>query len=153
MTLILFSLLLTTDAGARAEGGIECVRAQCEGKGRTCVETLHVTYEACRKAANKKCNTVQLAEKFNCLKAELTPCALARNDQQTACLEEVRSCHAACGPFADGKAHYWCVGEFDTLATAAFCAADPAAPSLMDDCGTTMNVEGQMLGALTCDPL
>ena len=82
-----------------------------------------------------------------------TPCAVTRNDQQTACLEAVKSCHATCGPFADGKVHYWCVGEFDTLATAAFCAADPAAASMMDECWTTMSAEGQMLGAMTCDPL
>lgn len=153
VTLILFTLFLAKGVGARAEGGVDCVKAQCEGKGRTCVETLYVTYEACRKAANKKCFSVQPAEKFNCLKTELTPCALTRNDRQTACLEAVKSCHATCGPFADGKIHYWCVGEFDTLTTAAFCLADPAAASMMDECGTTMSAEGQMLGAMTCDPL
>ncbi|WP_162913947.1 hypothetical protein [Taklimakanibacter lacteus] len=61
-----FALLILCLGAAQASADVDCVKAECEGKGRTCVETLHVTCEACRKAANEKCNTVQLAEKFNC---------------------------------------------------------------------------------------
>ena len=150
---MLMFFLSTAGGGAEAAGGVECVKARCEGKGRTCVETLYVTYEACRKAANKKCNGVQLAEKFNCLKAELTPCALTRNDKQAACLGEIQACYASCGPFESGRADYWCVVEFDTATTAGFCAADPANENIMDQCTQVVSAGGQMFGAMTCDPL
>ena len=147
------ALLIFILGAAQASADVECVKTTCEGKGRTCVETLHVTYEACRKAANKKCNTVQFADKFNCLKAELTPCALTRNDRQAACLAEVQACYLSCGPWEEGRADYWCVLEFDTKATGTFCVADPGDTSLMDKCAKTVSGEGQMLGAMTCDPL
>ena len=151
---VMFLLFLgATGRGAEAAGGAECVKAECEGKGRTCVETLYVTYEACRKAANKKCNGVQLAEKFNCLKAELTPCALTRNDTQAACLANVQACYASCGPFESGRADYWCVVDFDSGTTAGFCAADPATESITDQCIQAIGSGGQMFGGMTCDPL
>ena len=81
-TLVLFSLLL--GAEAQAEGGVDCVKTQCEVKGRSCVETFYVAYEACMKAGNKKCMSALPADKFKCLKTELTPCASTRNDRQNA---------------------------------------------------------------------
>lgn len=146
----LISFLL--GAEARAETGLDCVRNQCEAKGRSCVETLYVTYEACMKAGNKKCMSALPADKFKCLKTELTPCALKRNDAQSVCLEDVRSCYASCGPFEAGRADFWCVGDLATKTTGAFCAADPAAASLMDNCGKVFGGEGQV-GSMTCDSL
>lgn len=154
VTLILFSLLPgATGGGAQAGDGIECVKTQCEGKGRTCVEALYAEYDACMKAGNKKCNSVQLSEKFNCLKTELSPCALTRNEQQDACLADVRTCYASCGPFEGGRADYWCVGEFENATTAAFCAADPASARQMDQCEKAMSSKGPLSGGMTCDPL
>jgi hypothetical protein len=152
---VVILMLLLGAAGGRAEaaGGVDCVKAECEGKGRTCVETLYVADEACRKAANKKCNGVQPADKFNCLKAELTPCALTRNDKQAACLADVQACYTSCGPFESGRADYWCVVDFDSGTTAGFCAADPAAESITDQCVQAISTGGQMFGGMTCEPL
>lgn len=152
--LILFSILLAaTGGGAQAGGGVECVKTQCEGKGRTCVETLYAKEDACMKAANKKCNGVQLSEKFNCLKTELSPCALTRNSEQDACLADVRTCYASCGPLEGERADYWCVGEFGSAMTAAFCAADPANAKQIDQCEKAMGSKGPLSGGMTCDPL
>lgn len=148
-----FLLLGATGGGAQAAGGIECVKTQCESKGRTCVEELYVAYDACMKAGNKKCNGVQLSEKFKCLKTELSPCALTRNAQQDACLADVRTCYASCGPFEGPRADYWCVGEFGNAMTAAFCAADPANARQMDQCEKAMSSTGPLSGGMTCDGL
>lgn len=151
--LILFSLVLTAPlGGARAEGGADCVKTQCEPKGRSCVETLYVTYEACMKAGNKKCASALPADKFNCLRTELKPCASARNEKQDACLVDMRSCYASCGPFEAGRADFWCVGDLTTKTTGAFCAADPAAARLMDNCEKALSSEGQV-GSMTCESL
>lgn len=151
--LLLLSLVLAAPVdGARAQGGVDCVKTRCEPKGRSCVETLHVTYEACMKAGNKKCMSALPADKFKCLKTELTPCALKRNDAQSVCLEDVRSCYASCGPFEAGRADFWCVGELATKTTGAFCVADPADARLMDNCDEAFGGEGQV-GSMTCDSL
>lgn len=151
--LILLSLLLAASGGgARAEGGVDCVKARCEAKGSLCVEELYVAEEACRKAANKKCSSALPADKFKCLKTELTPCALTRNDRQNACLEEFRGCYASCGPFEAGRADFWCVGELATKTTGAFCIADPADARLMDKCEQAFGGEGQV-GSMACDSL
>lgn len=147
---MLFLLLGAT--GAWAAGGVDCFRTQCEGKGRTCVKTLYATYETCMKAARKTCDGVQPAEKFNCLKTELTPCAQTRNEKQAACLAEAQSCHASCGPFEGERTSYWCVGEFDNGVTAAFCAADMTSARPMAECEKALSGEGP-IGAMTCDPL
>jgi len=139
-------------AQAQAESGVDCVRTQCEIKGRSCVETLYVAYEACMKSGNKKCMSALPADKFKCLKTELTPCASMRNEKQNACLEDVRGCYASCGPFEAGRADFWCVGELETKTTAAFCVADPADARLMDKCEKAFSSEGQV-GGMTCDSL
>lgn len=149
VTLILF---LGAAGAGHAAGGVDCVKTQCEGTGRQCVETLYVAYEACMKAGNKKCNSVQPAEKFNCLRAELTPCALTRNDQQTACYENVRTCYATCGPFESERIGYWCVADYADMTTAAFCEANPADARPMDQCDKTMSAKGSF-SAMTCEPL
>lgn len=105
------------------------------------------------KAANKKCSGVQLSEKFKCLKTELSACALTRNTQQDACLADVRTCYAACGPLAGVRADYWCVGEFAEGTTAAFCAADPADARPMDQCEKAMSSRGPLSGGMTCESL
>ena len=46
--------VLMAASSARAAGGVECVKTQCEGKGSSCVETLYVAYDACMKAGNTK---------------------------------------------------------------------------------------------------
>jgi len=148
--LVVISFLL--GAEAQAASGVDCVKTQCEAKGRSCVETLYVAYEACMKAGNKKCMSALPADKFNCLRTELKPCALTRNEKQDACLVDVRSCYASCGPFESGRADFWCVGELATKTTGAFCAADPAAARLMDNCEKALSSEGQV-GAMTCEPL
>ena len=151
---LIFGLLLAGAAASavRAEGGADCVRSQCEAKGRTCVEATYTANDACMKAARKTCDSVQPADKFNCLKRELTPCALARNSQQDACLEDVRACHAACGQFSGERTHFWCVGDLGNMTTGAFCEADPTDARLMDECGKLFTLDGQV-GSMTCDPL
>jgi hypothetical protein len=149
--ILILSSLLT--GAAQAGGGVDCVKAECEAAGRSCVETLYAAEAVCMKAARKKCDSVQPAEKFDCLKAGLTPCAQTRNAQNEACLAAFRSCHATCGPFDDGKAHYWCVGDFGTATTAAFCATDPASERPMDECQKIMSSQGPLSGSMTCDSL
>ena len=139
-------------AGGGALADIECAKAQCEGKGKACVEALSVTYNACMAAGNRKCNSVPAAEKFNCLRGELSPCARTRNEAQAACLADMRSCHASCGP-ADGRqVHYWCVGDIDKGLTAAFCAVDAANSSPFDICTEALSGDG-FQGSMTCEPL
>lgn len=150
---VLIILLSLISGAALAAGGIDCVKAECEGKGLACVRTLYAAEAACMKAARKKCDTVQLAEKFNCLKTGLSPCAQTRNAQNAACLTAFRSCHAACGPFDDGRTHYWCVGDFGNATTAAFCATDPASERPMDECEKVMSANGPLSGGMTCDSL
>jgi hypothetical protein len=147
-----FLLANATIGSALAASGIECVRVQCEGKGRTCVETLHVTYNACTKAARAKCEKVSPAEKFNCLRDGLKPCALTRNDEQAACLADVTSCYRACGPVQGKNVHYWCVGDFNEGVTAAFCEADPAASPRIP-CTKAFNRPSSGEPSLTCAPL
>ena len=137
---------------ARAAGGLECVKAQCEGKGRSCVEALYVTYDACMRAGNKKCDSVPPAEKFNCLRSELTPCALTRNREQAACLTVFQSCYGTCGPLGGRRTDYWCVGYLgmDKRGAAAFCAADPGSSKPMDQCERAI---GSTAVSMTCEPL
>lgn len=138
---------------ARAGGGVECVKTQCEGKGRSCVEALYVAFDACMTAANKKCDSVPLSEKFNCLRSERSPCALTRNKEQTACLTEFRSCYQTCGPLDGKRADYWCVANMDKTATAAFCAAGPGSSKPMDQCAKAFSIEGPFEAWMTCESL
>jgi hypothetical protein len=71
--ILVFLLATATIGSAHAATEVECVRAQCEGNGRTCVEALHVSYNACLRAARAKCEKVSPAEKFNCLREGLSP--------------------------------------------------------------------------------
>lgn len=137
---------------ARAAGGVECVKTECEGKGRSCVEALYVTYDACMKAGNKKCDSVPPAEKLNCLRGELTPCALARNREQGACLTEFQSCYQTCGPLGGRRVGYWCVAYLgtDKRGSAAFCAAEPNSSSPVDQCAKAI---GPFAVSMTCEPL
>lgn len=147
-----FVLTAATVGSTQAASGIECVKAQCEDKGRSCVEALHVTYNACTKAARAKCERVAPAEKFNCLRDGLKPCALTRNDEQAACLANVTSCYRACGPVQGKNVHYWCVGDFNDGVTAAFCEAAPAtSPSI--PCTKAFNRPSSGEPSLTCHPL
>ena len=149
------AILMTASSptcAARAAGGVDCVRTQCEGKGNSCVETLYVAYDACMKAGNTKCNAVPPAEKMNCLRTELTPCALTRNRENAACLTEFQSCYRTCGPLDGKRADYWCVADLarDKRA-AAFCAADPSSSRPMDQCAKAFAKEGEV--SMSCDPL
>lgn len=149
-TQLLIVLLLATaplHAGS-ASANIECVKTQCESKGRPCVETLNVAYDACTKTARKACDAVPAAEKFNCLRNNLSPCAQERNKQQAACLTEVRTCYKSCGPLPGKRADYWCVTDSGTGATGAFCAANPDA-SPLGQCAKLFRANVGM----TCEPL
>ena len=146
-------LLMLISAPALAAGGAACVKAQCEVKGRTCVEALYATHEACMKAGNAKCASTAPAEGFNCLKGELTPCALARNKAQETCLAEVRACHATCGPHEGERTRYWCVGSFGRTTTAAVCEVDKGTTSLAAPCGKVLNPSGPRQVSMTCEPL
>ncbi len=138
---------------AHAASGIECVKAQCEGKGRKCVETLHVAYNACLKAARAKCDRIPPAEKFNCLKDGLSPCARTRNEEEAMCLSDVASCYRTCGPFQGKRNDYWCVADFNDGATAAFCVADPGAASPINQCTKAFNRPPSDVPSMTCEPL
>jgi hypothetical protein len=136
---------------ARAAGGVECVKTQCEGKGSSCVDALYVAYDACMKAGNSKCNAVPPAEKMNCLRSELTPCALTRTREKAACLTEFQSCYRTCGPLDGKRADYWCVADMRDRRAAAFCAADPNSSRPMDQCARAFAKEGEV--SMSCDPL
>lgn len=139
---------------ARAAGGVECVKTQCEGKGDACVETLYVAYDACMKAGNTKCNAVPPAEKMNCLRTELTPCAMTRNSEQAACLTEFQSCYRTCGPLDGARADYWCVADLDKgKRVAAFCAADPNSSMQVDQCAKAFTKDGSSDVSMSCEPL
>lgn len=135
-------------AGARADA--ECLKTRCEDNGRACVETLSAAYGACMAAGNRKCSGVAAAEKFNCLRQELSPCARTRNQEQDACLADMRSCHASCGPTQGRQVDYWCVGDVDKGMTAAFCAADPA--DALSVCAEALSGDG-FQGSMSCEPL
>lgn len=153
VTLVLLLLLRGVPGGdAQATGGADCFKTQCEDKGRTCVQSFYVTYETCMKAGRKKCDRVQPADKFDCLTAELKPCALTRNDEQAQCLAGAKSCYALCGQIENERTAYWCVVEFDNMVTAAFCAADMTSARPMEQCEEALSGEGP-LGSMTCDPL
>jgi hypothetical protein len=140
---------------ARAAGGVDCVKTQCEGKGNSCVGALYVAYDACMKAGNSKCNAVPPAEKMNCLRSELTPCAVTRNREQAACLTEFQSCYRTCGPLDGTRADYWCVADrvADKRVMAAFCAADPSSSKPMDQCARAFTMQGPSEPSMSCDPL
>jgi len=137
---------------ASAAGGVECVKSQCEVKGKSCVQALYVAYDDCMVAGNKKCNSVPPAERFNCLRSELTPCATARNTETAACMTEFQSCSRTCGPLEGKRAYYWCVAYLDgeKKGTAAFCAADPNSSRPMDQCGKAI---APYQVSMSCDPL
>ena len=146
--------ILMAASSARAAGGVECVKTQCEGKGSSCVELLYVAYDACMKAGNTKCNTVPPAEKMNCLRSELTPCALTRNKEQAACLTEFQSCYRTCGPLDGARTDYWCVADIGgNKRAAAFCAADPNSSTPMDQCAKAFTIQGPSEPSMSCDPL
>jgi len=144
--------ILMAASSAHAAGGVDCVKAQCEGKGSSCVGALYVAYDACMKAGNTKCNAVPPAEKMNCLRSELTPCALTRNKEQAACLTEFQSCYRTCGPLDGARTDYWCVADIGAnKRAAAFCAADPSSSRPMDQCAKAFAKEGEV--SMSCDPL
>jgi hypothetical protein len=154
--LAFIAILLTAASptgAARAAGGVECVKTQCEGKGRSCVEALYVAFDACMKAGNKKCDSVPLSEKAKCLRSERSPCGLARNKAEAACLTEFRSCYQTCGPLGGKRADYWCVATMDKTATAAFCAADPGSSKPMDQCAKAFRIEEPFEAWMTCESL
>ena len=146
--------ILMAASSARAAGGVECVKTQCEGRGNSCVGALYVAYDACMKAGNTKCNAVPPAEKFNCLRSELTPCALTRNREQAACLAEFQSCYRTCGPLDGKRADYWCVADMNSgKRVAAFCAADPNSSKPMDQCAKAFTKGASFGVSMTCDSL
>lgn len=154
MPFVLLLLLATAPVGtSHAATGAECFKAQCEGKGRTCVETTYVSYDVCVKTARKKCDTVPAAEKFNCLRSGLTPCAQTRNKGQAACLADVQSCYKTCAPFAGNRVNYWCVADTRNGATAAFCAASSGSSSPFEQCTKVFDKTAELTGGMTCESL
>ena len=153
LTLFLASCLIGfAEGSASAGGGVQCVRTQCEGPGQACIAALYKTYDACMAAGNQKCSGVAPADKFTCLKDELSPCATARNTQQAACLNEVQTCYTSCAPIEGERADFWCVGDLADERKAIFCEADPANPANIDVCEKQLSEAGA-LGGLTCDQL
>jgi hypothetical protein len=149
---VIFILATAAIGAAHAASGFECVKAQCEGKGRTCVEMLYVSYNACLKAARAKCETVPAAEKFKCLTSGLSPCAQTRNKEQALCLADAQTCYRTCAPFADKRTHYWCVADTRNGATATFCGAS-SGTSPFDQCTKAFDKMAQLDGGMTCEPL
>ena len=157
MRRISFTLAFLTAAtilgSGLADATVACVKTQCEGKGKSCVETLYVTYDACVKTARAKCDSVPASEKFNCLTNGLRPCAVARNGEQDACLSDLTSCYRSCGPFQGKRNDYWCVASFGNRTAAVFCAADPANASPLDQCTKAFNDPQALQAGMTCEPL
>lgn len=145
-------ILITLASAGTTRADIECVKTQCEAKGRTCVETLYARYDTCTKTARKKCDALPVAEKFNCLRAELSPCARTRNSEQDACLEGVRSCYKTCGPLKGKRADYWCVASIGNETTAAFCPTDQNS-KVTEQCAKVFSRQAPHTVSMTCDPL
>lgn len=147
-------LLAALPAGAsHAASGVECFKAQCEGKGRICVEAAYAASDTCTKAARKKCDTVPAAEKFNCLRSNLAPCAQTRNKEQAACLASVQTCYKSCEPFAGRNVNYWCVADKRNGATAAFCSASSDTASPFEQCAKAFDQTAEVTGGMTCEAL
>lgn len=145
-------LLIALPAGAsHAASGVECFKAQCEGKGRMCVEAVHAASDSCTKAARKKCDTVPASEKFNCLRSGLAPCAQTRNKEQAACLTNVQSCYKTCEPFTGKNVNYWCVADKRNGATAAFCSASSGNASPFEECAKAFDKTAELTGGMTCE--
>lgn len=156
MRRILFVLLLvagTPTGASHAATGVACFKAQCESKGRTCVGAAYAASDACTKAARKKCDAVPAAEKFNCLRSGLTPCARSRNQEQAACLASVQSCYKTCAPFPGKGVNYWCVADTRNGATAAFCTAGPGIASPFEQCTKSFDKTAELNGGMTCESL
>ncbi len=150
---VAFLFAVATATASHGASGFGCVKAQCDGKGRSCVETLYVAFNACTKAARAKCDKVPAAEKFNCLRAGLAPCALTRNKDQAACLADAQSCYKSCAPFAGKRNDYWCVGDTRSGATAAFCAATSGAVSPFNECAKAFDKTAELTGGMMCESL
>ncbi len=147
------ALTLATAPPAQADSGIDCVAAQCEGPGRTCVTELYTIYDACMAAGNKACNAAPAAAKMDCLKRELMPCVSTRNKSEDACLATMRTCYKACGPFDGKRLDYWCVAEVGKRREATFCPVNPPKPENLYQCEDRFKSFGEQLGTMTCETL
>jgi len=114
---------------ARAADGVACVKAKCESPGRDCVAGAANAASACMKAARQVCDKVAIAEKANCLKSGLMPCATERNHAMDACEAGVKTCYAACNAADSKRADFWCYGESGGKPHAEFCAGEPGKPA------------------------
>lgn len=102
-----------------------CIKANCEGKGQSCLSAAFVVQQACMRSARQTCDKVLASEKFSCLKGGLSPCASAGNTADADCLSLIKSCYAACGP-ANGKStNFWCTAETDGTLKSGFCFGAP----------------------------
>jgi hypothetical protein len=138
---------------ARAAGGLECVKTQCEGNGGSCVKALYVAYDACAESQKSVCNSKRSSsERRECITWGLNQCKLDRDRETFACLTQFRSCYQTCGPLDGRRADYWCVAymEADKRGVAAFCAADPDSSKPMDQCEKLF---GRFAVSRSCAPL
>ncbi|HRF10129.1 MAG TPA: hypothetical protein PL193_16000 [Xanthobacteraceae bacterium] len=153
MSLVLLLLAALPASVSHAASGVECFKAQCEVKGRTCVEAAYAAADSCTKAARQKSDAAPAAEKFNCLRSSLSPCAQIRNKEQAACLASVQTCYKTCEPFTGKNVNYWCVADKRNSATAAFCSATAGTASPFEQCAKAFDKTDELTGGMTCDSL
>jgi hypothetical protein len=136
--------------------GVGCVRKRCEGSGKSCVATTYDVFNACMQAGRKRCDSVAMAEKFECLRNALRPCAIGRNAAQSACLATFKTCVATCEPLDKARLHFWCVADVGNSTRAGFCVGGPgkSANEQARECDKLFNLHGPPgIVSMSCETL
>jgi hypothetical protein len=142
---LLIALVWACASGAAfADDPGACFNARCQGKAQSCLSNASDTEKACQKSGRAACDKVYLSQKFTCLTKALSLCSSTHRTSEAACLDDVHSCSAACGP-SDGKTvRYWCTARVDDAPVSGFCAASPdkREPEQVDLCYKQLFLEG-----------
>jgi hypothetical protein len=105
---------------AFAQDFANCFQTNCQNNAQACTAAAYDAQIACQKAARAGCEKVEFSQKFKCLSTALNLCRPAHESAETACVDAVKSCSAACGK-PTGKA-YWCTGLVNEAQWSGFCA-------------------------------
>ena len=118
---LIFSIWLALPFGpAFAQDFANCFQANCQNNAQACMAAAYDAQISCQKAARAGCEKVEYSQKFKCLSTALSLCRPAHESAETACVDAVKSCSAACGK-PTGKA-YWCTGLVNEAQMSGFCA-------------------------------
>jgi hypothetical protein len=142
---LIVQLALAYPSGvAMADDPAACFNARCQDKAQSCLTAAADVENACQKSARAACDKVLMSQKFACLSKALNLCGPAHSKAEAACLEEVHSCGAACGPSEGKTANYWCTARVDDVWKSGFCAAprDQRVREQWDQCYKQLFLEG-----------